>query len=258
MTFPFPYLVYDATDMKVYGLNPTTGIITLYVLTTDYTINPTQLGQPSGVDVVFNIAPVDGTIISLYRIVPYIQPTVLPDNAPLPGSTIEKRIDRIVMMAQQLQQQVAAAYLPGSIPDRDYAPYDLSANGVPQIGITPGNTRDSTGGTIVIPRINNVPITHSPPPILVLGSDDLVVYCRYVVDEETGELDVNNADILSDTSVPADTSTLTYQLITNCKVNNPGGNTTVSGFGGGVRGSQNYTYCGPVPAVDGSGHQFNG
>lgn len=262
-TFAFPAIIYFATELTVISTVISTDTDTVCVLDTDYTIDPTELGQISGVNVVFTNAPATGVRITVARIVPEVQPIELVEGAGLPSAVLERQLDETIFQVQQLQDQVNRGGLPLSTPigilpltrSLDYYAYDVSFGLTPQLSFTPGNHRDSTGGATYIPTIGGVALTAPTPPILVVGSTDTVVYFICPIDATTGAF-TGAPTIVSGTSVPDDNSTHAYQLLTNIIVTL----STIASIqvqGGGVGGSQNYSYCGYLPATDGSGHLFN-
>lgn len=262
-SFAFAALVYFANELIVISTVIATNIDTVLILGSDYTIDPTELGQSGGVNVVFSVAPITGVRITIARVVPLVQPIELVEGAALPSLVMERQLDETVFQVQQIQDEVARGGLPLSSPigttlylrGQDYVAFDQSSGITPQISVTPGNHRDATGGVTYIPRINNVRITDPSVPILVVGSTDTVAYFKCYIDATTGEF-TQDPDILTGTSVPSDDSTHAYQLLTNIIVT-VSTIAQISVTGGGVKGSQNYLYCGPLPATDGSGHLFN-
>jgi len=87
-----------SANLKVYLFNPTTGVLTLQTLGTDYTFG-------SG-GVTFNTAPPSGRRVILLRQVELLQPDVYKTNAPFPAAVTEKRLDEIVKGLQQINDVV--------------------------------------------------------------------------------------------------------------------------------------------------------
>lgn len=263
-SFAFPALVYYTSEIVVYGYNTATGATTLYVLNTDYTIDPAGLGQPTGINVAFITAPVSGIQITIARIVPLVQPVALVAGAALPSIVIQRQLDEIVFQIQQIAEQLSRTpslpittpigQTPGLNITGDYVAYDVSSGTTPQLSFTPGNHKDSTSGEDWVPSIGGVLLTNSTPPILVVGSTDTKVWFDATIDITDGTIEA--LIIASGTSMPTDTTTHAYQLLTNIVVT-LSTIATIAVKGGGVRGSQNYFYCGVLPAIDGSGHLFN-
>jgi hypothetical protein len=267
VSFPFPYGIYFDAEIVVLGTNQSTGVSNTYVLGTDYTLSPSSNGTvQNNPSLVFGTAPALGTLITIARVVPYDQPIELVEGAGLPSYTLERQLDELSYQIQQIVDQLGRTpSLPittpiGSVPGfsttGDYVPYDVSSGAVPQLSFTPGNHRDSVAGVTWTPTVgggNN--IIALPPPVLTMGADDTVVYFVGTINPANGY--ITALDIEPGTFVPDDTETAFYQLLSNVIVNVVDGVASVQVTGGGVRGSQNYFYCGVIPPVDGSGHLLN-
>jgi len=263
VSFAFPALVYYASEITVITTDPATNIDTINVLNTDYTIDPTQLGQPTGVNVVFTTAPASGIRITIARVVPNVQPVQLVEGAALPSIVMERQLDETIFQIQQIQDQLSRvgtqplSSVIGTVINplpSDYLPYDVSNGVTPRLSFTPGNTRDSSAGVDWIPSIAGVLLTHLPPPILVVGSTDTQVWLDYTIDPTTGF--ITAVTIASGVAMPSDTTTHAYQLLMNIVVTVSTA-ASIQMLGGGLRGSQNYFYCGLLPATTGAGHLFN-
>jgi len=87
-----------STNLKVYLFNPTTGVLTLQVLGTDYTFG--------GGGVTFTTAPPNGRRVILFRVVDLLQPDIYKTNAPFPAVVTEKRFDEVVKGLQQINDVV--------------------------------------------------------------------------------------------------------------------------------------------------------
>jgi hypothetical protein len=168
------------------------------------------------------------------------------------------------MICQQLNQNVTV--LQNTAYAGDFSCSDASNGGAtPTLLIQPGNYRDSTGGATYYPFAdstnNQTALTQARTK--AVGTSDTVLYSHSKIDASTGAITAleggvfGNIEMLSGTSVPTDTSTDAYQLITNFNVTINNGIASIQVFGGGVSGSQNYQYCGNLPATNGSGHLFN-
>jgi len=261
-SFAYPSIIYFETELTVISTDIATGIDTAQVLNTDYTIDPSLLGNPAGVNVVFGTAPATGVRITIARVVPFAQTLELVEGAALPSVATEMTLDELEMQIQQLEDQLSrVATLPLSTPtgqtvyqrSQDLLVFDQSTGVTPQIGITPGNYKDFTAGVGYIPTMNGGAITS--PQTLVVGSTNTVVYADCAIDNTTGEFSTDPVITAADT-MPSDTSTHAYDLITNIAVT-VGTIAVVNVLGGGVSASRGYFYCGLLPATDGSGHLFN-
>ena len=262
-SFAYPAIIYFATELTVIGTVTATNVSTPYVLGTDYTIDPTELGQTSGVNVVFGTAPPSGTLVTIARIVPLLETLQLSEGTNFPSLTGQRQLDEIVMMIQQLQDQLTRVpMLPvteplGIVPllrSQDLLVYDVSTGSTMQVSITPGNYKDQTAGVDWIPTLGGIALTTIPYPIMPINSSDRQIWTHNTIDPTTGYI---TASVMEHgTSMPSDTSTQSYDLVSNIPPN-PGTLASVNVQGGGVSGSRSYFYCGLLPATDGSGHLYN-
>jgi microcystin-dependent protein len=85
-------------NLKVYLFNPTTGVLSLQTLGTDYTFG--------GGGVTFNTAPPSGRRVILFRQVSLLQPDIYKTNTPFPAVITENRFDEIVKGMQQINDVV--------------------------------------------------------------------------------------------------------------------------------------------------------
>ncbi len=102
-TFAYEFKIWDKTELKVY----VDGV--LKTVDVHYTV--TGIGQPAGGNVVFGasyIPALDSSII-LLRQLPYTQGTDLEEGGVLSAETLEARLDKIVVLAQQLKEALARA-----------------------------------------------------------------------------------------------------------------------------------------------------
>lgn len=119
-TFAFPFLILDASHMEV----------TLDGVTTAaFTIDPSDVGDPNGGDVVLSTIPASGVIVTLRRVVPYTQLIDYITGDPFPAETHERALDLGAMMAMQLSElidrcvkfPVTSGTIPPDVPDPDLA-----------------------------------------------------------------------------------------------------------------------------------------
>jgi hypothetical protein len=108
-SFPFAFRIYAAADLVVVRTDIATGIDTPLVLNTDYTV--TGVGSYNGGNVVFGVAPVTGTRITIRRVVSITQQTDLRNNGAYFAETHEDVFDRLTMVDQQLQEQFSRELL---------------------------------------------------------------------------------------------------------------------------------------------------
>lgn len=96
-----PFVFYDAADLVV--LYDTTR----KTLNTDYTV--TGAGNASGGKVKLTNAPASGTRVTVLRLIDFVQLLEIPSNGILPEGALNRALDRIVMMIQQLAERADRA-----------------------------------------------------------------------------------------------------------------------------------------------------
>jgi len=122
--FPYAFRILANTDLEVI-LRTVAGVEQLQTLTTDYTVS--GVGDATGGNVTMLVAPVlavhDRLLIR--RKVPRTQTLIIPDGSDIPGPNLEQRLDRAVMMIQELEErldrslhfQKATAVVPFDFPE---------------------------------------------------------------------------------------------------------------------------------------------
>lgn len=119
-TFAFPFLILDASHMEV----------TLDgVATSAFTIDPGDVGDPNGGDVVLSSTPTSGVVVTLRRVVPFTQLIDYITGDPFPAETHERALDLGAMMAMQLDEviercvkfPVTSGTISPQVPDPDLA-----------------------------------------------------------------------------------------------------------------------------------------
>ena len=112
-SFAYQFLVLDSTHMHVYfdGVKQTEG----------YVVN--NVGTPAGGNVDFSVAPGSGVRVSLLRVVPLNQVIDYIEYGPFEADTHEAGMDKLTMIAQQLEEQVSRAISApiGGDPDVDFS-----------------------------------------------------------------------------------------------------------------------------------------
>jgi hypothetical protein len=101
--FSFPYLFFADGDLLVISVDAA-GVETTKALTTDYTVS--GAGDDAGGTVTMLTAPAASTQLVIYRQVDYVQELDLVENDRLPAESLEKALDLMVMMGQQLNEQL--------------------------------------------------------------------------------------------------------------------------------------------------------
>ncbi len=101
--FSFPYLFNVDADLKVIKTITLTGVETLQVIVTDYTV--TGAGNPAGGTVTFGTAPLATESVIIYRDPPMTQLTDLVQGDKLPADTLEATVDKLTMIVQRLSDR---------------------------------------------------------------------------------------------------------------------------------------------------------
>ncbi len=102
--FSFPYYFLKNADLVVIIKNNATGVETLQVLTTDYTVS--GAGIQAGGTVTMNSAPLTAQKITIFRAPSPIQETDLVENDELPAETLEKSLDLSEMVNQRNSDRI--------------------------------------------------------------------------------------------------------------------------------------------------------
>lgn len=101
-------MILEASHLVVITTVVSTGISTTHTLNSTYTVSGT--GDPSGY-ITFNTAPASGVRITLKRVVPLYQRTRYVENDIFPAASHEAALDKLTMIAQQLDEKVGRAML---------------------------------------------------------------------------------------------------------------------------------------------------
>lgn len=100
---PFAWRILTKTDLTVYAVS-TAGAISTLTLDTDYTIADADVDTEEGGDVVLTVpATWDDYEIFLVRGTSMTQLVHMPEGAPFSTAAVEKVLDRLTMMAQELK-----------------------------------------------------------------------------------------------------------------------------------------------------------
>ena len=99
-TFAYPFKIFADSDLAVILRNNTTGVETLQVLNSAYTV--TGAGSDAGGSVVFGTAPVTGNTVFIRRSLPLTQETNFVPNDPFPAEAHEDALDKLTMLVQQI------------------------------------------------------------------------------------------------------------------------------------------------------------
>lgn len=98
VAFSFPHKFLLNADIKVVLRDDVTGIETVKVLDTDYTL--TGAGLDAGGTVTMAVAPALATTLTIYRDPSRLQPLLLKEYENLPAKELEKAFDRLTILAQ--------------------------------------------------------------------------------------------------------------------------------------------------------------
>lgn len=154
--FPCGFEIILATDINVYFVNPTTGVQTLAVLDSDYTV--TGAGASSGFTVNTTVAVPTGTNLYVVRALPLTQPTDFTNQGSFFPTLHESAFDRLCMLIQQVANYSEGLNItmpPGLVPQ----PSTLFP--IPQAGSligwnAAGNALVNTGPTTGVGGISDI------------------------------------------------------------------------------------------------------
>lgn len=103
--FSFPYYFLENAHLVVTKTVISTGVDTVQVLTTNYTL--TGAGNPAGGNVTMLVAPATGERLTIQRIAPQTQEVDYVNGDDFPAETHEMALDKLTMEVQQLQEAIA-------------------------------------------------------------------------------------------------------------------------------------------------------
>src|SRR6185312_3649724 len=103
--FPVPFYFLVNTDLQVLQKVAATGAINILVLNSDFTL--TGAGVEAGGTLTMTVAPATGDTLYIARNVAAVQQTAYPANSPFPAASHEMALDRLTMLAQQIQTGLA-------------------------------------------------------------------------------------------------------------------------------------------------------
>lgn len=108
-SFSFSFTLWAASEMLVY-VRSAAGVQTLKTLTTHYTLSPSSYPAASG-NVVFLTAPATGETVVLVRSQAVTQALDLVNGDPLNSDLLERRLDMIVGLIQNLDEKLGRTML---------------------------------------------------------------------------------------------------------------------------------------------------
>lgn len=97
--FPYGFRILESGHIQVTVNGVVKG------LTTDYTVS--GVGSPTGGNVTFLVAPANGLPIIFSRNIPITQASDYIENSPFPAETLERNLDKLTMIAQQLREFIS-------------------------------------------------------------------------------------------------------------------------------------------------------
>jgi len=106
--FAFPNKFLLDADLKVELVVDATGVSTMQVLTTDYTL--AGAGLDAGGTVTMLTPPASGETLVVYRDPALIQPTDYVENDPFPAATHETALDRLTLFTQRLMDLAVRSF----------------------------------------------------------------------------------------------------------------------------------------------------
>lgn len=119
--FPVPFYFLEDSHLRVVLSNNTTGVETILIQNTDYTV--TGAGNQAGGTVTVPNEPAVGYTLLIRRVVPATQETDYVSNDPFPAESHERALDKLTMIAQQVLTDTSKAIkVPETDPDPDILP----------------------------------------------------------------------------------------------------------------------------------------
>lgn len=103
-SFPYSFRIYSASELVVTSTVIATGVDTILVLNTNYTV--TGAGSYNGGNVVCSVAPASGTRLTIRRVLSVEQETDLRNQGAYFAETHEDVFDRHTMVDQQQQEEI--------------------------------------------------------------------------------------------------------------------------------------------------------
>lgn len=133
--FAVPFYFLANADLRVVLINDTTGIGTVQTETTHYTV--AGAGNPAGGTVTMITAPATGETLLIKRDLDLKQETDYVPNDPFPAESHEEALDRLTMIAQQVDEKVDRAIL---APEGDDGTVDYTLPGADSLKLMRWNT----------------------------------------------------------------------------------------------------------------------
>ena len=96
VTYAYTFKLLDSADIEVVVVD-TNGVETTKTLNVDFTV--TGVGNPTGGNVVFGVAPTSGYGVYLTRLPASTQESAFPEGGTFPAATMENALDYLTMLA---------------------------------------------------------------------------------------------------------------------------------------------------------------
>jgi len=109
VTFTYTFRILDETEILVTVVVDSTGVETVAVLNSDYTV--AGVGDQNGGTITFTTAPATGETVVRTRLVTLTQQVDLVANGPLPAESVEAALDRTMMAELSLLFAVSTVIL---------------------------------------------------------------------------------------------------------------------------------------------------
>ena len=108
--FSFPFKLFSEVDIEVSTIVKSTGVATLKVLNTDYSVQINAITEGGTITYLTTVPSALEEFFAV-RVVPDTQPTDIPNVGSIRESQIETPLDRRTMVSQQQQEQLSRAIL---------------------------------------------------------------------------------------------------------------------------------------------------
>lgn len=107
--FPYAKMFFEQNDIVVISTNTSTLVDTTKTLGVDYTISGSvDLAgvYVDGANIIFSVAPTASERITIYRQTDFTQGTDLEENDDLPSNVLERALDKLTIIVQQIADDV--------------------------------------------------------------------------------------------------------------------------------------------------------
>lgn len=167
--FAFPYTLLAQADLVVLSVNNATGVSTLLVLNTDYTLagSADSVGRyVAGANISTTVAVAAGTTLVAYTDPALTQTLDLVENDPLPAEQIEKAFDHDVLLEQRTRDlQLRSLHLP----DSDSSGVSMELPGV-TVRASSFLGFDSTGAPVAYAGVPSAIVSSAMAPVVSAAS----------------------------------------------------------------------------------------